>query len=173
MSWSAYNAVSAGERDGNGNLINVLFLACVVARGGAREGASQWWNVQGPHSPSRTLSVSKLNYEFTTTAQCNFIVCKWLVSTSTLAVCLKAWQSVTVQEWMNSRVSPARCIDRKLIECTLLIAAGGGGAGANPALSVCPAVCLAWNRLIGSQDCFLVFIFTVTSSQYVLLFPNS
>lgn len=39
---------------------NVLFLACVLARGGEREGASQWWNVQGPHSPSRTLSVSKL-----------------------------------------------------------------------------------------------------------------
>lgn len=125
MSWSAFNAVSAGERDGN--LINVLFLACVSAMGGEREGASQWWNVQGPHSPSRTLSVSKLNYEFTTTAQCNCIVCKWLVSTSTLAVCLKAWQSVTVQESMNSRVSPARCIDRKLIECTLLIAAGRGG----------------------------------------------
>lgn len=41
-------------------VINVLFLACVLARGGEREGASQWWNVQGPHSPSRTLSVSKL-----------------------------------------------------------------------------------------------------------------
>lgn len=41
-------------------VINVLFLACVLARGGEREGASQWWNVQGPHSPSRTLSISKL-----------------------------------------------------------------------------------------------------------------
>lgn len=47
-------------------IIVVLFLACVVGQGipiawgGEWEGASLWWNVQGPHSPSRTLSVSQL-----------------------------------------------------------------------------------------------------------------
>lgn len=134
MSWLAYNAVSAGERDGimvKVMVINVLFLACVLARGGEREGASQWWNVQGPHSPSRTLSVSKLQiYNCPVQRHCMQIMIS--IITSTLAVCLKAWQSVTVQEWMYSRASSARCIDRKLIECTLLIACEGGGEGLAP-----------------------------------------
>lgn len=141
---------------------NELFLACVLARGGEREGASQWWNVQGPHSPSRTLSVSKLRiYNCPVQLHCMQMISQYVNTSCMSKGMTKRYRSSSREDGFQSIA--CSMYRQKVNRMHVAYSSWGGeGAGANPALSVCPPVCLAWNRLLGSQHCFLVFIFIVT-----------